>query len=257
MYLFGGSNLERENQLFFALDMNTKRWDVVKARGEEVASRDEHVAIIYDQSMIIFGGFEKGERTNTLLKFVFKEKKWKKYKITEGLQPEPRSGHAGVLHNDVLYIFGGKDVENSKLNDLWALDLVTNKWECLNDNCAENAPVSRSGHSLNVYKDNYLVLFGGIHEITKELNDLYFYDLRKKEWVQFMESDSLKADNKRTLNIDGSIKDPDKSPTIRNDGTPIGRNQGVSDFTPPKSAYSSEIKMKKKDRERIRKTLLS
>ena len=61
MYLFGGSNLERENQLFFALDMNTKRWDVVKARGEEVASRDEHVAIIYDQSMIIFGGFEKTE----------------------------------------------------------------------------------------------------------------------------------------------------------------------------------------------------
>jgi hypothetical protein len=29
MYLFGGSNLENENQKFYSLDLNTLKWDVI------------------------------------------------------------------------------------------------------------------------------------------------------------------------------------------------------------------------------------
>ena len=28
-----------------------------------------------------------------------------------------------------MYVFGGKDNEDNKLNDLWRLDLATDKWE--------------------------------------------------------------------------------------------------------------------------------
>ena len=33
--------------------------------------------------------------------------------------PCPRAGHSSVLYRDNLYVFGGKDNDNSKLNDLW------------------------------------------------------------------------------------------------------------------------------------------
>lgn len=64
MFLFGGSNLETDNNKFFSLDLNTFKWEVVKPRSgvEFSTSRDEHTAVFYetDCSMLVFGGFLRG-----------------------------------------------------------------------------------------------------------------------------------------------------------------------------------------------------
>lgn len=62
MYLFGGSNLESENRKFFALDLATNKWEIVKSRGDLPITRDEHTAVVNenDNSMVIFGGFCDG-----------------------------------------------------------------------------------------------------------------------------------------------------------------------------------------------------
>jgi Galactose oxidase, central domain len=49
-------------------------------------------------------------------------------------------------------------------------------------------PVTRSGHVLEVYRD-HLVLFGGIHEVTRELNDLCVFSFKNNEWIQLQEDD--------------------------------------------------------------------
>ena len=66
MYLFGGSNLETENKKFFSLEMNQFKWETIKVRGDQPETRDEHTAVIFEgeNSMIVYGGFIKGERTN-------------------------------------------------------------------------------------------------------------------------------------------------------------------------------------------------
>jgi len=74
MFLFGGSNLETENKKFYSLELNHFKWEVVKVRGDGVPdSRDEHTACFYENeaSMIIFGGFIKGVRSNEMEKFLF------------------------------------------------------------------------------------------------------------------------------------------------------------------------------------------
>ena len=80
MYLFGGSNLEAENRKFYALDLNNFRWEVVKSRGDLPITRDEHSCLVYENesSMIIFGGFCNGERTNEIIKYLFQENRWMK-----------------------------------------------------------------------------------------------------------------------------------------------------------------------------------
>jgi len=45
-----------------------------------------------------------------------------------------------------------------------------------------NVPLPRCGHSCDIY-ENYMVLFGGIFEITKELNDFMLFDFRTNRWV--------------------------------------------------------------------------
>jgi hypothetical protein len=47
-------------------------------------------------------------------------------------------------------------------------------------------PIERSGASLVSYKD-YLVLFGGIFELTKELGDCYAFDIKSKIWYTLFE----------------------------------------------------------------------
>jgi hypothetical protein len=43
-------------------------------------------------------------------------------------------------------------------------------------------PIARSGHTSDVY-NGHLVLFGGIKEVTKELNDLSVFSFDKKAWT--------------------------------------------------------------------------
>ena len=73
--------------------------------------------------MIIFGGFRKGVRTNDIDKFLFQENRWVKVNASGAARPSPRSGHAAVIHQSAMWIFGGKDDDNCKLNDLWRFDL--------------------------------------------------------------------------------------------------------------------------------------
>jgi len=74
-----------------------------------------------------------------------------------------------------MYIFGGKDCDSNKLNDLWAINLKSLEWVRLSP-VGNVTPCIRSGHSSAIF-DGYLVIFGGILEVTKELNDLHAYSI--------------------------------------------------------------------------------
>jgi len=102
-----------------------------------------------------------------------------------------------------MWIFGGKDDDNNKLNDMWKLDLNSYTWSEVKP--ADGIiPIERSGHSCDVF-ENHMIIFGGIYEITKELNDFHLFDFIKNRWVTlFEESNSPKKIN-------------DISPMLRND----------------------------------------
>ena len=88
-----------------------------------------------------------------------------------------------------MYVFGGKDNEDNKLNDLWRLDLDSEKWEAvtLEKSQAQQQPIGRCGHSIAVY-NGHLIVFGGIFEITKELNDCHIFNLKTKVWTMLCSS---------------------------------------------------------------------
>ncbi len=80
-----------------------------------------------------------------------------------------------------MYIFGGKDEDNEKLKDLWCFEFATRMWKQLPSE--DESIISRSGHSAQVYNE-YMLIFGGIHEVTSELDDMIAFNLKKNEWVQ-------------------------------------------------------------------------
>ena len=61
VYLFGGSKDSGDsNEQMFSLDLQKYRWEIVEQLGEVPLTRDEHTASNFDNSMVIFGGFEAG-----------------------------------------------------------------------------------------------------------------------------------------------------------------------------------------------------
>ena len=233
MFLFGGSNLEQENRKFFSLDLNSYKWDLVKSRGDLPATRDEHTAVVFENesSMIVFGGFCNGERTNEAVKYLFQENRWVKIN-QQGTGPSPRSGHSACVYEGCMYVFGGKDEDNNKLNDLWKLDLNTYTWTEVKSSDSF-LPLERSGHSCDVF-ESYMVIFGGIFEITKELNDLHLFDFKKQRWVTlFEEANSPKRELSPYQQHEDSSPGGSMSPAKKshNGVSPLGRKA-----SPPKQS---------------------
>jgi N-acetylneuraminic acid mutarotase len=72
---------------------------------------------------------------------------------------------------DLLYVFGGQDEDNNKLNDLWIFDLNNKTWKLVETD-QESKPHSRTGMSSWVINGKFHI-FGGILEVTKETNDIH------------------------------------------------------------------------------------
>jgi N-acetylneuraminic acid mutarotase len=62
---------------------------------------------------------------NDIYRYYFKENRWEYVKSLGGSEPAPRAGHSSMNYGDSLIIFGGKDEDNNKLNDLWEFNFTT------------------------------------------------------------------------------------------------------------------------------------
>lgn len=114
-----------------------------------------------------------------------------------------------------MLVFGGKDDENEKLSDLWMYNFGTDKWEKLATKNPE--PTPRSGHTMVVYRD-FIIVFGGIYMLTQELNDLYLYDLKNRNWICLFDEEGANQGNRSPTTAhkgDGSVS-PMKRRTLGN-----------------------------------------
>ena len=80
MYVYGGTDSSRENAGLYRLDMRSFMWSIVS--NSQVVARDGHSACFskISQSLVVFGGFKGGERTNEVMTFNIKAKSWQTIK---------------------------------------------------------------------------------------------------------------------------------------------------------------------------------
>jgi hypothetical protein len=105
-----------------------------------------------------------------------------------------------------MAIFGGRDQESNKLNDVWLFNFSNYSWIHF---YVSDPPIARSGHSACLYKDMMLI-FGGIFEVTKELDDMHIFDFKNKRWIIFFEEASS------PIKLRKSVNSPEiQSPTSR------------------------------------------
>ncbi|CAK9021544.1 Leucine-zipper-like transcriptional regulator 1 homolog [Durusdinium trenchii] len=168
MYTFGGYD-GRDGNYFndvHEFDFETLTWALLTPRqslfslhdearsengghwqGRVPCPRTDHCMVSYNNSLIIFGGYDGRRRFNDTFAFDLARREWCERSDISSLEndsspqqrPSKRFGHSGVVHNHKLWVFGGWDGQCT-LSCVWALDLKTNVWSSLAEmrlQCAE------------------------------------------------------------------------------------------------------------------------
>jgi hypothetical protein len=78
-----------------------------------------------------FGGIGNRDTLNDTWSFDISTRKWTELQCT-GSIPSPRSSHAAILIDDVMYVFGGHAADRTYLGDLTAFNLSSKRFSMFN-----------------------------------------------------------------------------------------------------------------------------
>jgi len=122
-----------------------REWYKVETSGATPPPRLAHSAVVYRDTMYIYGGERSAYTFSDLWAFSFKESKWtfvtpKNEGPLLSLMPEGRYDHAAAVTSDgVMIISGGRNAQTA-LSDVWAFDLKTQLWTPVMDPTAGAVP---------------------------------------------------------------------------------------------------------------------
>ncbi|TDH68635.1 hypothetical protein CCR75_000937 [Bremia lactucae] len=197
--LVRGSMANRPSLEMYEFNFVTKEWAVVVADGVAPCQRRSHSAVVYKDSLFVFGGYDGDRRLNDFYSYNFLTQTWTNVFVNAGHQPTSRYGHAAVVYDNAMYVFGGSDSHYGRdsassrnssdygrsesgrhVNDMYSFNLETNTWSSLR--VTGEVPYPREGASMVVYKESCL-LYGGYDHDLGYLSDVHVYHFETRVWT--------------------------------------------------------------------------
>ncbi|KAI0283607.1 hypothetical protein BGY98DRAFT_1093710 [Russula aff. rugulosa BPL654] len=171
LFVFGGKSANRCFNDVWALDLDCLKsnpfWESYEPApgSEKPLPRARHVSVTTGDRIIIFGGCGGPHIFNDTWSFNISTRKWTEFQCT-GSIPSPRESHAAVLIDDVMYVYGGRTIGKTKLGDLTAFNLLTQRWTAFQD--IGPSPSGRSGHAMASDGRRVFVLGGALSADAQE-----------------------------------------------------------------------------------------
>lgn len=157
-----------------AYDLVNNEWrQITSTSGHPPSPRHSHSAVIYRDSLFVFGGYDGNYRCD-FNAFNFLSESWRPVSIhqsstnpfiysytsqvySQGEVPRARYRGTCVVCGDVMILHGGHD-GNRHLHDTHIFDFLTNTWSLVNTE--GNVPYPRDSHIAVIYNKSML-LYGG------------------------------------------------------------------------------------------------
>ncbi|XP_034235806.1 leucine-zipper-like transcriptional regulator 1 isoform X2 [Thrips palmi] len=189
VYIFGGDNGKKMLNDLLVFDCKGASWGRVPQGLNPPAPRYHHSAVVYGDSMFVFGGYTGDIHSNSnltnkndLFEYKFGSATWIEWKYS-GRAPVPRSAHGAAVHDGKMYIFAGYD-GNARLNDMWSISLTRNKddaphsWEEVEQ--GGDCPPTCCNFPVTVARGCMYVFSG--QSGAKITNTLFQFDFHTKLW---------------------------------------------------------------------------
>jgi len=191
-YLWGGRNDEfGASKRLYEYSPVSNSWLCVEVDGGFIPpARDGHSAVIWEDKMIIFAGFEEDNQrfSQETFMFDFTQNKWSELK-TQGTPPCHRDFHAATMLGDNMYVFGGRSDERGQYhssvdyydNAIYVLNMKTLTWSMPK---VTNAPIGRRSNTLWAFAGR-VYMFGGFEsKNNRHFSDLYRFNPQDNTWTQ-------------------------------------------------------------------------
>lgn len=140
-------------------------WNVIASYGRSPSARHSHAAVVYENSMYIFGGYD-GSYKSDLHEYDFINNRWNSVPAI-GRRPRPRYRSTCVVYKNLMILYGGHD-GTRHLSDTFVFDFISLTWNSLITEGIQ--PIPRDSH-VSVIHGNSMYVFGGSSGTA--LNDLH------------------------------------------------------------------------------------
>lgn len=189
LYLFGGqvSTPSVENS-FWRLNLVTFEWQSLDLKSSKKfgtylgpTNRRGHSAVIFGNSMYIFGGFEDFRGSSgQLWEYQFSGRRWllRNLSSTSSCQPEPRHSHSAVVYGDSMFIYGGLS-DLKSLGDLWRWSWPDKRW--YKERTRGNSPGQLHGHAA-IQAFGSMFVFGGERADGRSTRGLWRLNFSNMTW---------------------------------------------------------------------------
>ncbi|KAI9270652.1 hypothetical protein BDA99DRAFT_569950 [Phascolomyces articulosus] len=168
----------------YIYNSTNRHWTRIRMEGHVPVERSKHTAVMVDGTMYIWGGQRAGRYLNDMVAFNTKtypsNPQWE-FITPNGDGPSARAGHASVIFENKLYIFGGTDGDHL-YNDIWAFDLNARIW--MQVPAVGYIPVPRTDFSCAMV-DGVMYIFGGHGPDGQDLGDLCAFRIKSQRWYMF------------------------------------------------------------------------
>jgi N-acetylneuraminic acid mutarotase len=200
MYVFGGDNGKRMLNDFLVSRISDSSWARVVYTGTPPAPRYHHSAVVYSNSMFIFGGYTGDINSNSNLRnkndlheYCFITSQWIDWtdKIT-GRLPPARSAHGAAVYDGKLWIYAGYD-GNTRLNDMWTIDLNSSSPIWIEINQSGDSPPTCCNFPVAVVRGK-MYMFSG-QSGAKITNNMYQFNFDDKVWTKIPTEHLLRGDS--------------------------------------------------------------
>ncbi|EKF39333.1 hypothetical protein MOQ_000438 [Trypanosoma cruzi marinkellei] len=148
--------------VLFEMNLKTLRWRVVQTSPEIPAAL--HTAVATSNTIYLFGGVTNRLLVSAQLIGIHAEN----YNISlirsSAVSPKARYLHSAAIYGNWMIVYGGFDAYNEPLADVWAFDLVNERWEQLE---CHGTP-ARGAHASCIVGSSLFVIGGFEGAITSE-----------------------------------------------------------------------------------------
>lgn len=180
-FLFGGTNARNFNEDSWLYIPESAAWFSTASISQTPDARDWQSTNTYRDTVVIFGGIT-GAASNELWFYNTSKLIWS-LATPQSMWPAARCGHASVIVNETLYVFGGFDFVQV-FGDCWAYDLQKEFWSNLNCESMNIRPAARAGHGMAIISLDEALMFGGDDFNLTIFNDTWVWNLAQGTWTQ-------------------------------------------------------------------------
>eukprot|EP01080_Neovahlkampfia_damariscottae_P004681 gene4681-8253_t len=171
----------------FALDGPTNsihrqkngKWSKLKTRGIKPSESYGHTMCEKSYGKLIFyGGINQESYINKITEFDCQNMMWKNIESKNlSFHEKGIYEHSAVLKNDKMYIYGGYPLS---MNCIYEFNFSSFEWNIIEES-KTNPPQAIIGSSM-IYFENSLIVFGGKMADSRQTNELFDFNLKKKKW---------------------------------------------------------------------------